>query len=42
MKLQLHDPSFLHAPTLLQAGSGLAPDWGEVCPQALWTQWDKL
>jgi len=41
VKLQLHSPSFLHAPTLLQAGSGLAPDGSEVCPQALWIQWDK-
>ena len=41
MKLQLHCPSSLHAPTLVQAGSGLAPDWGEVCPQALWAQLDE-
>jgi hypothetical protein len=41
MKLQLHSPSSLLAPTLVQAGSGLAPDWGEVGPQALWVQWDK-
>ena len=41
MKFQLHFPSSLLAPTLVQAGSGLAPDWGEVCPQALWTHLDK-
>ena len=41
MKLQLHSPSSLLAPTLVQAGSGLAPDWCEVCLQALWDQLDK-
>jgi hypothetical protein len=41
MKLQLHSPSSLPAPTLVQAGSGLAPDSGEVRPQALWIQLDK-
>jgi hypothetical protein len=41
VKLQLHFPSSLHAPTLVQAGSGLAPTWGEVCLQALWNPSDK-
>ena len=40
MKLQLHCPSSLVAPTLVQAGSGLAHDRGEVCRQALWSQSD--
>jgi hypothetical protein len=41
MKLQLHSLSSPLAPTLVQAGSGLVPDWREVCPQALWAQLDK-
>lgn len=41
MKLQLHCPSSPHAPTLVQAGSGLAPNRGEVCPQASLDQLDK-
>ena len=41
VKFQLHSLSSLHTPTLEQAGSGLAPRQGEVCPQALWTQPNK-
>lgn len=41
MKLQLHCSSSLHAPTLVQVGSGLAPIRGEVCPQAFGNQLDK-
>jgi Cell Wall Hydrolase len=41
VKLQLHSPSFLLAPTLQQAGSGIAQPPRQVCPQALLHQQHK-